>query len=619
MYSLTMKMERVSYARILVEVDASKKLVDHVEFILPNGVARKQPIIYEFTPKFCSTCNRFGHLKESCQPSATPIATATATATRNANDVVVKAVAPKKAQPTEWTVVQHRRRNNLKQQQPAEVVRQLDATPVTGSGKQSQTAEQQPISAAVPMIRRPAVVETDLKKEHVGETFGIGAAVEYAVAYTRNPVGCKLDRVLLNNDWLEAGLHYRAHFNLLGYLSDHSPGIVSIFDNPTPKPKSFRFFNMWADHLNFIPTVEERWRLNVEGTPQFRLCRKLKALKSSLKAFNNLHCGHISVRAKKADLALQNTQIHLESNPGDTAVRDSLGDLRKNATFLVEAERNAARNSILAITKDDGSIITSAPDIVQEYIDFYTSLLVTPTEVKAAVFHISDNKAPGPDGYTSCFFKNAWNIVGDLVCRVVMDFFRSRRMLRQLNHTIIALVPKYGHSSSVAYYRPIPCCNVICKVITKIIADRLSPSLEHLIDSSQVAFVGGRNITDNIFLAQVFVRQYSRKRKAFDSVSWTFLSRVLHGGIECSIHGLFPGKKGLRQGDSMSQALFLLCMEYFSRLIKRNTFNSDFNFHPKCEKLKITHLLFADDLMLFRDVSGLAIITSKSSIVTAGI
>ncbi|KAL0380245.1 UNVERIFIED_CONTAM: hypothetical protein Sangu_0088800 [Sesamum angustifolium] len=87
----------------------------------------------------------------------------------------------------------------------------------------------------------------------------------------------------------------------------------------------------------------------------------------------------------------------------------------------------------------------------------------------------------------------------------------------------------------------------------------------------------------------------------------------------------------------MSPALFLLCMEYFSRLIKRSTTNSDFNFHPKCEKLKITHLLFADDLMLFsrgdlpsirilmeclqefRDVSGLAVNNAKSNIFTAGI
>ncbi|KAK4397507.1 Retrovirus-related Pol polyprotein from type-2 retrotransposable element R2DM [Sesamum angolense] len=205
----------------------------------------------------------------------------------------------------------------------------------------------------------------------------------------------------------------------------------------------------------------------------------------------------------------------------------------------------------------------------------------------------------------------------------------------------------------------------------KINADRLATALEHLIDGCQAAFIGGRSITDNIFLAQEMVRQYTRKRilprctinvdlrKAFDSVSWTFISQVLHGYgfppifiawiMECvstssfsvalngSLHGFFAGKKGLRQGDPMSPGLFLLCMEYFSRLIKRKTIDSDFNFHPKCEKLKITHLLFADDLMMFsrgdlpsvrilmeclqefREISGLAVNTSKSSIFTAGI
>ncbi|XP_011069433.1 uncharacterized protein LOC105155259, partial [Sesamum indicum] len=62
MDSLTMKMERVSYARILVEVDSSKKLVDQVEFVMPNGITRKQPVVYEFTPKFCTDCHRFDHL-----------------------------------------------------------------------------------------------------------------------------------------------------------------------------------------------------------------------------------------------------------------------------------------------------------------------------------------------------------------------------------------------------------------------------------------------------------------------------------------------------------------------------------------------------------------------------
>ncbi|KAK4385655.1 hypothetical protein Sango_2689500 [Sesamum angolense] len=229
-----------------------------------------------------------------------------------------------------------------------------------------------------------------------------------------------------------------------------------------------------------------------------------------------------------------------------------------------------------------------------------------------------------------------------------MDFFRSGRMLWQLNQTIINHVPKFEHSPSVPDYRPISCCNVIYKVITKIITDRISLVLEHLIDSSQVALIGGRNIIDNIFLAQEMVRQYSRKRiHLFVLLTSTYVKLLTWSygrffpesstGLNGSLHGFFLGKKGLRQRDSMSPALFLLCMEFFSHLIKMNTSNSDFNFHTKCEKLKITHLLFVDDFMLFsrgdlpsvhilmeclqefRDVSGLAVNTFKSSIFTAGI
>ncbi|KAL0456550.1 UNVERIFIED_CONTAM: hypothetical protein Slati_0994200 [Sesamum latifolium] len=354
---------------------------------------------------------------------------------------------------------------------------------------------------------------------------------------------------------------------------------------------------MWADHPEFLATVEEGWRLNVEGTAQFVLCRKLKALKSPLKAFNRLHYSHISVRAKEADLALQNAQLHLDSNPGDATVRASLGISGRRPSFLAEAERhffyqkakihymkmgdmntkffhdlvkrNVAKSSILAITKGDGSTITEAGDIGQEFVAYFTSLLGT--------------EAPGPDGFSACFFKRAWNVVGNQVCLAVMDFFRSGRLLRQLNHCIIALVPKSEHSPTVADYRPISCCNVIYKAITKIISDRLAPALVQLIDRSQAAFVGGRSITDNIFLAQEMVRQYTRKRIS----------------PRCTIN-----------------------------VDLRKAFDS-------CEKLKITHLLFADDLMLFsrgdlpsihllmeclqefRDVSGLAVNTTKSSIFTA--
>ncbi|KAL0378725.1 UNVERIFIED_CONTAM: hypothetical protein Sradi_3178000 [Sesamum radiatum] len=100
MDSLTMNIERISYARILVEVDASKELVDRVEFILPDGTARKQPVRYEFTPKFCTTCNRFGHLRDSCQGNRPAVVS------KSAPDATVKPITPKKAHDSEWTLVQ---------------------------------------------------------------------------------------------------------------------------------------------------------------------------------------------------------------------------------------------------------------------------------------------------------------------------------------------------------------------------------------------------------------------------------------------------------------------------------------------------------------------------------
>ncbi|KAK4389435.1 hypothetical protein Sango_2280500 [Sesamum angolense] len=185
MDSLTMKMERISYARILVEVDDSKKLVDHVEFILPNGVTRKQPVVYEYTPKFCSTCKRFGHLKESCQP---PAATATAAVTSNVNDAAAKMVEPKKAQPTQTAVVRRRQRTNLKQQ-PAKAEQMPDA--ITGrSTKQAHTAVQQPAAAAVPRLPRPAIVETESDTDSSGSSNDpvFSASTQHLMSGAKTPV-----------------------------------------------------------------------------------------------------------------------------------------------------------------------------------------------------------------------------------------------------------------------------------------------------------------------------------------------------------------------------------------------------------------------------------------------
>ena len=62
---------------------------------------------------------------------------------------------------------------------------------------------------------------------------------------------------------------------------------------------------------------------------------------------------------------------------------------------------------------------------------------------------------------------------------------------------------------------------------------------------------------------------------------------------------VFKGGRGLKQGDPLSRLLFVLAMEYFTWLMKTVSSNPNFAFHPSCRALRLNHLMFADDVMIF--------------------
>jgi len=254
-------------------------------------------------------------------------------------------------------------------------------------------------------------------------------------------------------------------------------------------------------------------------------------------------------------------------------------------------------------------------------------------EVREVFFSLKDNKAPGPDGYSAGFFKKAWSIVGEEVTHAILSFFETGKLLKVVNTTTIVLIPKVPNPSSVKDFRPISCCNTIYKCISKIIANRIKVVLSDLVGPCQSAFVASRNISDNILFSQELLRNYHLDSgsprcalkvdlmKAYDTVRWDFIVEILRlsgfpshvvdwiwacmstpkfsVSVNREVNGFFSSSRGLRQGDPMSPYLFVLAMEALSGLLGIMASNKEFRYHWRCEKDEITHLCFADDLLVF--------------------
>jgi hypothetical protein len=103
------------------------------------------------------------------------------------------------------------------------------------------------------------------------------------------------------------------------------------------------------------------------------------------------------------------------------------------------------------------------------------------SEIFTAISDLGLNKAPGPDGMTCLFYKTYWSIVTSNAITSVQSFFRGGFMLKEFNHTNIALIPKIDNPSSVHHFRPISIINFNYKIISKILPTRFKPLLHKII------------------------------------------------------------------------------------------------------------------------------------------
>jgi hypothetical protein len=125
----------------------------------------------------------------------------------------------------------------------------------------------------------------------------------------------------------------------------------------------------------------------------------------------------------------------------------------------------------------------------------------TREEISKAVHQMAPFKVPGQDGFTVDFFQKNWATVGTKVCNLVLSILNLGVMNKELNFTYIALIPKTKNPSCVTDFRPISLCNVLYKIVSKVLANRLKNILPDIIAPTQSAFISGRLISDNILAA----------------------------------------------------------------------------------------------------------------------
>lgn len=548
-----------------------------------------------------------------------------------------------------------------------------------------------------------------------------------------DPIGKKIDRCLVNDLWQLSYPKGFCSFEPPEF-SDHTPCHIRLTSTrPSFGTRPFMFPSYLIKLPSFVPTIKECW-LQIGGPAGnlTALCFKLKQLKAPIKSLCKENFSQIERRVQEAKSTLDSHQLQSLNFPSEDNLamekesREAwlflrlaeemffrqrsrikwleAGDLNTQFFHRITMVRNAL-NGITYLLRGDGSRSQSLKEVHQiaaahfagilctlrgsycmflpEYMTRVILTVCTPAHqdllsapvtaalIKTTLFKLSLNRTPGPDGLTAEFFRALWSLLGDEVCTVILDFFKSRFMPSGLNSTSLILIPKRPGADNIQDFRPISCLNTLYKVISRILADRLKEILPDLVLPNQTGFIKNRLLLENVLLASEVLNGYQRKNrsprialkvdisKAFDSVRWDFLLQTLKAMqfpaafVDCiracittpsfslSINGVtsgfFKGKTGLRQGDPISPLLFAVVMNVLSYMLNRAAEDGIFGYHPGCAGTKLTHLAFADDLLIFIDgtesslagvftvlsqfekFSGLEVNMSKTSMFSSGL
>ncbi|KAM1376755.1 hypothetical protein PS1_038740 [Malus domestica] len=438
--------------------------------------------------------------------------------------------------------------------------------------------------------------------------------------------------------------------------------------------------------------VGEEWRDKIKGSHAFRFCDKLKHLRRRLKVWykgrgrnsakmilqlkeeirvayisNEFASKEVKQKEKEFIAAHRQDETYWKVKSRNQWLRE--GD--KNTKFFhAQTLKRRRFNTIRGIEDGRGIWQQSLKGIGDTAIEYFSDLfqsckpnlveeiqsciesrlsiednqgltaMVTDCEIMEAAYQIPLTRAPGPDGFSGCFYQDHWDTVGPDVIKIVKAFWHSGTLLRKLNHTNLVLILKMKCPKNMSQYKPIALCNVIYKIIAKVLTNRLKRVMPKVIGENQSAFVARKQIQDNILVVHEALHSLIHQKsgdhpgmaikldmaKAYDRIEWEFLL-----GMMCSLGfaplfckwikecissvsfsvlingsptGFFRPNRGLRQGDLLSPFLFLLCTEGLLMLIRRGLERGVLHgFKISFAGAPLTHLFFADDSVVFGNAS----------------
>lgn len=146
-------------------------------------------------------------------------------------------------------------------------------------------------------------------------------------------------------------------------------------------------------------------------------------------------------------------------------------------------------------------------------------------------------KSPGPDGFAACFYQHHWTTIGKEISDAVLDILSGKGMTSSINSTFIVLISKKDNQELISDFKPIILCNVIYKLVFKVICNRLKSIMPLIIYKIQSTFIPDRLIIDNMIVVYELLHsmKLNKKKKkgamvvklnmskAYDRIEWPYL------------------------------------------------------------------------------------------------